>query len=200
MANHMLHRLTTPLTLSSSVPAARVSQPLSSAKHGLQVLVVEKSNFFGGTTAYSGGRAWIPENKHQPSVGIKDDTREKADVYLKNILGGLYHPTLVGAFLTSGPRMVEWMEDNTPMKFKPGLPPDYAKKKPVASVARTLLTREFDASVLGRQRPRALRYTLQGFHAFGPTKADPAELAYLSHPFSSVGNFAKTTRKVLWYI
>ncbi|CAI4213215.1 unnamed protein product [Parascedosporium putredinis] len=180
---------------------AGLTAALVAAKQGLQVLVVEKSNFFGGTTAYSGGGAWIPTNKHQPAVGVVDDSRAKAETYLKSVLGAdLYDPQLVDAFLSSGPRMVEWMEENTAVRFKPVLLPDYHEKKPGASAARTILTREFDASVLGRQRLRDLRYTLQGYHAFESMQADPSELGFLTHPFSTVGNFTATTRKFLRYV
>lgn len=180
---------------------AGLTAALVAAKQGLQVLVVEKSNFFGGTTAYSGGGAWIPANKHQPTVGVVDDSRAKAETYLKSVLGDdLYDPKLVDAFLSSGPRMVEWMEENTAVRFKPVLLPDYHEKKPGASAARTILTREFDASVLGRQRLRDLRYTLQGYHAFESMQADPTELGFLAHPFSTVGNFTATTRKFLRYV
>lgn len=161
--------------------------------------MLEKSNFFGGTTAYSGGGAWIPANKHQPAVGVTDDTPEKADTYLRNVVGDLYDPTLTRAFLKTGPLMVEWMEENTAMRFKPVALPDYHEKQPGASTGRTLLTEVFDASVMGRQRLRDLRYTLQGYHAFGSMQADPSELEYTTWPFSSVGNFTATTRKVLRY-
>lgn len=178
---------------------AGLSSALVAAKQGLKVLVLEKSNFFGGTTAYSGGGAWIPANKHQPSVGITDDSLEKADVYLKRVVGDLYNPSLVRAFLEAGPKMVDWMEENTAMRFKPVLLPDYHEKQPGSSIARTLLTREFDASVLGRDRLREVRYTLQGYHAFGSMQADPSELACLAHPFSTFANITATARKVFRY-
>ncbi len=37
---------------------------------GAEVLVVESASVYGGTTAHSGGVAWIPGHHLQSSVGI----------------------------------------------------------------------------------------------------------------------------------
>jgi len=34
------------------------------ASEGLSVLLIEKTEFVGGTTAWSGGMVWIPANAH----------------------------------------------------------------------------------------------------------------------------------------
>lgn len=47
--------------------------------NGATVLVLEKGPVIGGTTAKSGGGAWVPNNHHQRASGISDDR----DVYLK---------------------------------------------------------------------------------------------------------------------
>ena len=72
------------------------------------------------------------------------------------------------------------MKKNTAMKFKPVLLPDFHEKKPGDSTSRTILARESDASVPGRQRLRDLRYTLQGYQASESMQADPTELVYLT--------------------
>ena len=40
--------------------ASGMSTAVTSAHHGLRVLVVEKEPLFGGTTARSGGWLWVP--------------------------------------------------------------------------------------------------------------------------------------------
>jgi succinate dehydrogenase/fumarate reductase flavoprotein subunit len=159
--------------------------------------VVEKTRYFGGTTAYSGGGAWIPNNKHQPAIGV-EDTTEKADSYLRQVLGDLYNPHKVNAFLQTGPEMVKWMEENTTMKFKPVPLPDYHITKEGATVGRTILTEEFNGRRLG-SRIRDIRYPLQGYSAFGTMQADAGDLGTLTHPFSSIGNFVFSTAKVINY-
>jgi glycine/D-amino acid oxidase-like deaminating enzyme len=42
------------------------------AAEGLRVLVIEKTEFVGGTTAWSGGMVWIPANSKMKQAGIED--------------------------------------------------------------------------------------------------------------------------------
>ncbi|KAL2847565.1 FAD binding domain-containing protein [Aspergillus pseudoustus] len=168
------------------------------AKHGLRVLVVEKTRWFGGTTAFSGGGAWIPANKHQPSIQIEDSTGE-ASKYLHNVLGPLYNQDLIAAFLKSGPEMVEWMEAHSKVAFKPVPLPDYHVSTPGASVGRTLLTKEFDGRVIGKLI-KDVRYPLQGLSAFGTMQVDPAALPKLTNPFGSIGNLGYAIQIVSRYI
>jgi succinate dehydrogenase/fumarate reductase flavoprotein subunit len=167
------------------------------AKRGLKVLVVEKTSYFGGTTAYSGGGAWIPNNKHQPAIGVKD-SKAQGDQYLHNVLGSAYDHETVQEFLETGPKMVEWMEENTTVKFKPVPLPDYHISKEGASVGRTILTQEFDGRKLGK-RVKEVRYPIQGYSAFGTMQADPAELPALTNPFGSISNFVHDTSRALRY-
>lgn len=169
------------------------------AKHGLKVLVVEKTKYFGETAAYSGGRAWIPNNSKQAGIVVNDDSTEKADGYLQAVLGELYDRAAILAFLQSDPAMVDWMERNTSVRFKSILLPDYYVNKRGASLGRTLLTEGFDGRQLG-SRIKDIRYTLQGFHAFGSMQADAAELPILSRPFRSVSNLTYSVNRLLRYL
>ncbi len=51
------------------------------ADRGLSVVVLEKSDVYGGTSAVSGGGIWIPCNHHIAELGATD-TREAARTYL----------------------------------------------------------------------------------------------------------------------
>jgi succinate dehydrogenase/fumarate reductase flavoprotein subunit len=167
------------------------------AVHGLRVLVLEKTRYFGGTTAYSGGGAWIPNNKHQPAIGITDTT-EKANEYLQTVLGNLYDSLKIQTFLRTGPEMVKWMEENTMVKFKPVPLPDYHISKAGASIGRTILTEEFNGRHLG-SRVKDIRYPLQGYSAFGTMQADAGDLGTLTRPFSSIRNFLFCANKITNY-
>lgn len=174
---------------------AGLTAAVVAAKHGLRTLVLEKSNFFGGTTAFSGGGAWIPNNLHQKTIDVTD-SRESAEKYLRNVLGDLYDHDMIASFLQNAPIMLQWMQTHTHVRFKPVALPDYHVGKEGASVGRTILTQEYDGRQLGRQRLRSIRYTLQGYHAFGSMQADPAELPVLSNPFQSISNLAASVRKI----
>ncbi|KEF57238.1 uncharacterized protein A1O9_07428 [Exophiala aquamarina CBS 119918] len=121
--------------------------------------------YFGGTTAYSGGGAWVPANKHQKSIGV-EDSRSLADVYLRNVLGERYDPNKISVFLQSAPEMVNWMEANSEVRFKPVPLPDYYVSKKGASAGCTILTEEFDGRRLG-SLIKNVRYPIQGYSAFG---------------------------------
>lgn len=177
---------------------AGLTTAFTAAKHGLEVLVLEKTRYFGGTTAYSGGGAWVPNNSHQPSIGIKDSSSD-ADIYLQEVLGDLYDKDNIQTYLRSGPQMVDWMEANSSVCFKPVPLPDYHVSKKGASIGRTLLTAEFDGRKLGRL-VKDVRYPIQGYSAFGSMQADPAELSILTNPFKTFANLSFATKKMLRYL
>jgi hypothetical protein len=118
---------------------AGLTAAVVSGKHGLKVLVVEKTNYFGGTTAFSSEGIWIPNNNKQPEFGINDDSFEKATTYIKDVLGATYVETKISQFLNKWPEMLKWVEGNASLKFKPIPLPDYFPERPGSSVARTLL-------------------------------------------------------------
>lgn len=61
---------------------AALSAALRAAVGGLQVLILEKSAWLGGTTAMSGGATWIPANHHAQAQGLTDSSDE-ALTYLR---------------------------------------------------------------------------------------------------------------------
>ena len=63
--------------------AAAFTAALTAAVGGLNVLMVEKEEVFGGASARSGGCLWIPNTSHARKVGAKD-SRESALTFLRN--------------------------------------------------------------------------------------------------------------------
>ena len=64
--------------------SAACSAALRAAKGGLKVLVIEKSEWLGGTSAMSGAGVWIPANHVAAGAGIAD-SREDALTYLRAV-------------------------------------------------------------------------------------------------------------------
>ena len=101
------------------------------ARHaGRSVALYEKSDRIGGTSAWSGGMIWIPNNHHMPEMGVPD-SEDEAVKYLLSMSHGLMDEALVRAFVATGPEMVRWLEANTVVKFQPvGAFPDYHPEHP----------------------------------------------------------------------
>lgn len=103
---------------------------LSAHEAGARVSLYEKGDRVGGTTAWSGGMIWIPNNHHEKALGVEDD-RAAALAYLMSMSHGLMQAPLVEAFLDHGPEMVAFLESRTPVQFRP-IPefPDYHAEFP----------------------------------------------------------------------
>ena len=66
--------------------AAGMTGAVVAQQLGGTVLLVEKEPVYGGTTAKSGGVAWIPGNHRQQNAGIADSI-EEGYTYLKGLIG-----------------------------------------------------------------------------------------------------------------
>jgi succinate dehydrogenase/fumarate reductase flavoprotein subunit len=172
--------------------AGGLSTAITAKKQGLDVIVVEKEAYFGGTTAFSGGVLWIPGNPHAKRAGI-DDTRAAAFDYLQHETGALFDQAAVDAFLDNGPRMVEFFERETSVAFLPTLYPDYHPDAPGGvEIGRSIVAKPFDARALGadivRLRPPLKTITFIGM-MFNSSSAD------LKHFFNATKSLASA-----WYV
>ena len=113
--------------------AAGLTAALSAAEHGATVLVVEKGEKIGGTSAWSGGQIWIPCNPHMKAFG-KEDSREKALTYLASLSNDLIDPAMAETYVDGGVEMVAFLEERTPVQFSvvPHFP-DYYPEQPGAA-------------------------------------------------------------------
>lgn len=83
---------------------------------GLSTVVVEKTAFAGGTSAYSGGACWLPGTDVQQRAGIADSTASARD-YLGAVL---QEPdqAKVEAFLAHAPDLVAELETDEALDFE----------------------------------------------------------------------------------
>lgn len=131
--------------------AGGLATAVTARKHGLDVVVVEKEAHFGGTTAFSGGVLWIPGNPHAAAQGITD-TRDAARLYLKTETGNFYREDAIESFLDNGPRMLEFFERETEVKFVASAYPDYHPDLPGGvDIGRSVVAAPFDARRLGSE-------------------------------------------------
>ena len=134
--------------------AAGLATAITAKKRGLDVVVLEKEPVFGGTTALSGGVLWIPLGPHGRKQN-PTDTLEAARTYMMQETGTFYDEAAVATLLEQGPRMVEFFERETEMKFVPTLYPDYHPDVPGgAAIGRSILAAPFDIRGLGKDMAR----------------------------------------------
>ncbi|MEU9236199.1 3-oxosteroid 1-dehydrogenase [Streptomyces subrutilus] len=97
--------------------AAGMTAALTAAKRGLSVLVVEKAPTFGGSAARSGAGIWLPNNSVILGAGVPD-TPQKAATYLAAVVGPEVPSDRQAAFLAHGPRMLDFVMANSPLRFR----------------------------------------------------------------------------------
>ncbi|MCP3730274.1 FAD-dependent oxidoreductase [Sphingomonas sp. MG17] len=128
--------------------AGGLTTAFTAAKSGLSVLVLEASDLYGGTSAYSGGGVWIPGSKHQKALGISD-SKEKARKYIQALLGNYYQSERIEAYLDNVNPMLEFVEGEGWVRLV-GVPmPDYEPELEGAGIGRTHMTADFDGNLLG---------------------------------------------------
>jgi 3-oxosteroid 1-dehydrogenase len=92
---------------------------------GAEVLILEKSSMLGGTTAVSGGAAWLPGNHVMEKAGIAD-SRDDALAYLRRVTAGSEpDPELLEVYVDTAPEVLCYLEDHTPLKTHISPLPDY---------------------------------------------------------------------------
>ncbi len=180
--------------------AGGLATAIVAKKQGLDVIVVEKEAFFGGTTAFSGGVLWVPCNPQASASGIQD-SREAARTYLRNETGDYFDAEAVDAFLDNAPAMVSFFERETTVKFMPTLYPDYHPD--VAGgvdIGRSILAAPFDIRQLGadmaRLRPPLKTITFIGM-MFNSSNAD---LKHFFNATKSLTSFIYVARRLATHI
>jgi 3-oxosteroid 1-dehydrogenase len=130
---------------------------LAAAAQGLDVVLVEKSGYFGGSTARSGGGVWMPGNYALRSAGqVSADDMAQAKLYLDSIVGDVVPKVRRDTYLDRGPEVLEFIRDHTPLRFQ--WVPDYADYHPEApggrAAGRSCEPVPLDARFLGAELDR----------------------------------------------
>ena len=97
----------------------------TAAREGLSVALVEASDRFGGTFAYSGGGGmWYPCNPVLVRAG-SDDTIEEALRYYRTVVGDRTPADLQETYVRGGAALIEYLEADEHFAFKVLPWPDY---------------------------------------------------------------------------
>jgi len=159
--------------------AAGLTTAFTAADSGLDVIVVEKEAFFGGTTAYSAGVIWIPGNRLARDMGLKDSPQD-ALTYMKDEAGEFFDEAKARAFVEQAPRMLDHMLARSHVRYQ--LIPNWADYHPLRPGAsqggRSLLPEPFDGRRLGK-RFRELRVPIATMMLFGGMSVSRADIPHL---------------------
>lgn len=136
--------------------AAGLTAAIAAHEGGARVGVFEKAETVGGTSAWSGGQIWIPNNHHEIAAG-KQDSRDEAMRYLLSLSRDMIDERMAAAYIDTGPEMVRFLEERTPVDFYtipdfPDYHPEFPGGKPQGG--RTLECPPFPYGELGAWRDR----------------------------------------------
>ncbi|MGW0903167.1 FAD-binding protein [Streptomyces sp. NPDC002853] len=147
--------------------AAGLGAAAVGAQEGLGVLVLEKTEWLGGTTAYSAGTAWIPGHRHQQDPAA--DT-EAARGYLDTLIGDRAPRSLRESYLAHGPEMLDYLDKQLGVGFwHSRAVVDYHPEIPGYGVGRALEPHTVDGRVLGRAGFARIRPPVPEFALLGGT-------------------------------
>jgi 3-oxosteroid 1-dehydrogenase len=144
---------------------------LACADRGERALILEKEDKVGGSTAMSGGILWAPASKPMARAGVRD-SYDQALTYLQTLVPDQPGSTLARkqAFLSTAPRIVDWLESKgVKFVYCDGWPDYYDEKPGGQPRGRSLGMALFEVRRLGdwKDRPRRNYFPLpaQGVEA-----------------------------------
>lgn len=159
--------------------AAGMAAALFAAIADMKVLLVERTDRLGGTSALSAATTWIPMNRHSTEVS-PDDSRDKAERFLDAVVGNHAPAALRRAFLDSGPEAIATLEDKSEVRFRPyATHPDYEQDAEGATLrGRALEPVPFDGRRLGADLD-AIRPPIPEFTILGGMMIDRTDIGHL---------------------
>ncbi|MFM2370738.1 MAG: hypothetical protein RIS85_460, partial [Pseudomonadota bacterium] len=147
--------------------AGAMAAAVFAAARGASVLIVEKSDLYGGTSATSGGGVWIPASDSALEQG-QQDSPEEAFTYIKELVGNTVTDARVRAFVENARVMKKRIEAVSDLRFTAIPYTDYQAEKPGGKMGyRSHACNTIHASALSAQDFATLRTTHRSAMLFG---------------------------------
>ncbi|WP_127782120.1 FAD-binding protein [Rhodococcus sp. X156] len=145
-----------------------VTGAYTAAREGLDTIMVEATDKFGGTTAYSGAGMWLPCNKVLEEAGVQD-SMDDVRTYFRAVVGDRTPVELQDAFLDNGAPLVDYLASDDEHFAFAVLPwADYFGSAPKAHAqGRQIIPKPMKAEKIGAVRDD-LRPTLAVERAGAP--------------------------------
>jgi 3-oxosteroid 1-dehydrogenase len=132
---------------------------LTADASGLDALVVEKSSYFGGSTALSGGGIWVPGAPAQRREGYAPEPEGVVE-YLRTITDGLVSEARIRQYVESAPQMLEFLEKLSgwfEFVWKPGYADYYPELPGGSELGSTINVPPIDLRELGVDEQKLLK-------------------------------------------
>jgi succinate dehydrogenase/fumarate reductase flavoprotein subunit len=180
--------------------AGALSAAVTAAHLGLRVIVVEKEQQLGGTTAWSGGWMWIPRNPLALRGGMAEPI-EKPLSYLRHELGEQFDEARARAFLNQGPRMVRFFEEHTALQFIDGnaIPDFHGRTEDAALGGRSVCAAPFNGRLLGKHIQQ-LKPPLNETTFWGMGIASGADIRHFFNAMRAWGSFMHVVKRVARHV
>lgn len=176
---------------------AGMSAALFAAIDGAKVLLVESTEYVGGTTAYSAGTTWIVNTPEGLSVN-KTDTMADAKTFLNAAVGSYAPEAMREAFVNNGYKAVAHIQANSDVKYvvRP-THPDYISDLPGSVMrGRAIEPISFDGRLLG-ENFKYVRPPIPEFTVLGGMMVDRDDIGHLLKLTKSFKSFVYSTKIIL---
>ena len=130
--------------------AGGMTAALAAHETGLKALIVEKTRYYGGSTARSGGGIWIPCNHLMRAAGVADSF-EEARHYLQVTVGDRSPAASRDMYLRQSVQMIEWLGRKSDLQcsYLPGWADYYPELPGGKAQGRAVEAQLFDGNALG---------------------------------------------------
>lgn len=147
--------------------AGGMMNALVSAHYNNDVLIIEKAELWGGSSATSGAGIWIPGSDQAREAGFEDNL-DDAFKYVRALSADNVPDENIRAYVNEAAPMLRWMGQNTEINYAAFPYPDYHAENPGGSPTgfRTHMPMPMDGKKLGRD-VRSLRFANPAASLFG---------------------------------
>ena len=176
---------------------AGMSSALFATLKGARVLLVESTEYVGGTTALSAGTSWVPGTDKGLKVEPRD-TLERAKTFLNNAVGERAEQALRDAFVDNGAKAIALLEAQTDVQYQVrALHPDYLSELEGSVLrGRAIEPIPFDGRQLGGAL-KLIRPPIPEFTVLGGMMVDRDDIANLLKLTQSWSAFVYSARIIL---
>jgi 3-oxosteroid 1-dehydrogenase len=139
-----------------------------------EVLVIEKSDRYGGTSALSGGGVWAPNNRYARAAGADDSAADAREYLRQTIPAEMVDAEMLDSYIENAPRMIDFLHDHSRVRYESlAKYPDYYTNLPGArSGHRSMEPTPFSRAELGDDADLMMDPYLLMFSRIGMTQVE----------------------------